>query len=452
MDNTPYDAYCFFIHRLKIRTKLNLKANVLQLSKDSQDPIIVKLAQEINDASELFDTYFFSEKARNLKDINKDEVINSIDEYVSMLGGLVGSIVYKSTVENENNTTTKNNNTINSESSEIQEINEKEIEALENNLTSIVNETNQENSDKIRKNFKFQWTTVFGSERTTTFSDSLVEMMSVLFNLGVWYLGYSEFIISNRWSKTDGLSEDDRQTVYDFLLKAAGIFECLRGSMFSTVSQEDKCTDFSDAILRTLYLQSMAQAQEITIGRAFKKNTSASTITKLAVDTCSLYKEARDCLESNYREKLVEYRLEKFYNFLIYKISLYESLAYQQQAFALNTSHKYGEAIATAKKSQTILKKTLTSLVRPCICITLSQETLTRPTSSLLPLIDSTLSRLERENKIIGFQSIPDEISPLPEGSRLVKVRPFSFPPINSAWNSIDNISSKFNSDIKIQS
>ncbi|KAF2073958.1 hypothetical protein CYY_004745 [Polysphondylium violaceum] len=451
MDNTPYDSYCFFIHRLKIRTKVNLKADVLQLSKDSQDPIIVKLAQEINDASDLIDTYFFSEKARSLKDINRGELINSVDNYISMLAGLVGSKAYQpsqdSTTESAVAATTTN--TINANTGDIQEINEDEIMDIENKKEKS---SSQENNDKIRKNFKFTWTTVFGSERSTTFSDTLVEMMSVLFNLGVWYLGYSEYIISNKWSKTDGLSEDDRQTVYDFLLKAAGIFESLRGSMFSSVAQEDKCTDFSDAILRTLYLQSMAQAQEITVGRAFKKNTSASTITKLAVDTSSLYKEARDCLESNYREKMAEYRLEKFYNFIIYKISLYESLAYQQQAFALNCSHKYGEAIATAKKSQAILKKTLTSLVRPCVCITLSQETLTRPTSSLLPIIDSTLARLERENKIIGFQSIPDEISPLPEGSRLVKVRSYVYPPVNAAWTFIDNISSKFNSDKKIES
>lgn len=315
--------------------------------------------------------------------------------------------------------------------------------------------------------------------------------MSILFNLGIWYLGYSEYIVSNRCSPTDGLPEEDRQKVYDFLLKSAGIFDYLcklrlNLSSSSKKEEEDKkeektesgedekdgggddvvddnagkilkgsdksSTDFNDVLLRSLYLQCIGQAQELTIGRAYKKNT-IQPIVKLAVDTANIYKEAMDMLISHFtEEKLVENRLEKFVNFLQYKVSLYQSLAWNQQAFQQNATHKYGESIATCKKAQHQLKQTL-FLIRPCVSITLTQQSLQKPTQQLQPIIDATLARLERENVLIGYEVVPsiDDISELPtEGTRLAKLRPFIIPQVHQSWSTID-IPSTFNKDKKLQ-
>ncbi|KAN0006966.1 hypothetical protein ACTFIU_005159 [Dictyostelium citrinum] len=506
-----FDSYCFYIHRLKMRSKLNYKTKLVDLCKETSNPFIVSLAKDISDASDNIDNFFFSTKARDLANIDTAELLKSVETYCSLLGGLIGSKVYQPTIANNTDnaavaataTTTTVSNFEKLQLSEQPRDNDEEYNSEEagdndDKLEKLNNEkvknNNNKGSDAIRKNLRFSWSTVFGLDRSITSSDTLVEYMSILFNLGIWYLGYSEYIVSNRCSPTEGLPEEDRQKVYDFLLKSAGIFDYLcklrlHLSSTSPSKKEDKkedkeekteggeeqkdndnddviddnagkilkgsdksSTDFNDVLLRSLYLQCIGQAQELTIGRAYKKNT-IQPIVKLAVDTANIYKEAMDMLISHFtEEKLAENRLEKFVNFLQYKVSLYQSLALNQQAFQQNATHKYGESIATCKKAQHQLKQTL-FLIRPCVSITLSQQSLQKPTSQLQPIIDATLARLERENVLIGYEVVPsiDDISDLPsEGTRLAKLRPFVIPQVHQSWSTID-IPSTFNKDKKLQ-
>lgn len=499
-----FDNYCFYIHRLKMRSKLNYKSKLVDLCKEASNPFIVSLAKDISDASDNIDNFFFSTKARDLTNIDTAELLKSVETYCSLLGGLIGSKVYQPTITTDNiaaattaATATPVSNFEKLQLNEQPRDNDEEYNSeegddkLEKFNNEKVKNNNNKGSDAIRKNLRFSWTNVFGSDRSITSSDTLVEYMSILFNLGIWYLGYSEYIVSNRCSPTDGLPEEDRQKVYDFLLKSAGIFDYLcklrlNLSSSSKKEEEDKkeektesgedekdgggddvvddnagkilkgsdksSTDFNDVLLRSLYLQCIGQAQELTIGRAYKKNT-IQPIVKLAVDTANIYKEAMDMLISHFtEEKLVENRLEKFVNFLQYKVSLYQSLAWNQQAFQQNATHKYGESIATCKKAQHQLKQTL-FLIRPCVSITLTQQSLQKPTQQLQPIIDATLARLERENVLIGYEVVPsiDDISELPtEGTRLAKLRPFIIPQVHQSWSTID-IPSTFNKDKKLQ-
>ncbi|KAM9952756.1 hypothetical protein ACTFIR_007811 [Dictyostelium discoideum] len=497
-----FDNYCFYIHRLKMRSKLNYKSKLVDLCKEASNPFIVSLAKDISDASDNIDNFFFSTKARDLTNIDTAELLKSVETYCSLLGGLIGSKVYQPTITTVDNiaagTATPVSNFEKLQLNEQPRDNDQEYNSeegddkLEKFNNEKVKNNNNKGSDAIRKNLRFSWTNVFGSDRSITSSDTLVEYMSILFNLGIWYLGYSEYIVSNRCSPTDGLPEEDRQKIYDFLLKSAGIFDYLcklrlnlsSSSKKEVEVEEDKkeektesgedggdddvvvddnagkilkgsdksSTDFNDVLLRSLYLQCIGQAQELTIGRAYKKNT-IQPIVKLAVDTANIYKEAMDMLISHFtEEKLIENRLEKFVNFLQYKVSLYQSLAWNQQAFQQNATHKYGESIATCKKAQHQLKQTL-FLIRPCVSITLTQQSLQKPTQQLQPIIDATLARLERENVLIGYEVVPsiDDISELPsEGTRLAKLRPFIIPQVHQSWSTID-IPSTFNKDKKLQ-
>ncbi|EGC37226.1 hypothetical protein DICPUDRAFT_150228 [Dictyostelium purpureum] len=461
-----FDNYCFYVHRLKTRSKLNYKAKLVEIAKELQNPFIISLGKDISDCSDKIDDYFFSTKARDLLNLDTNELIQAVEGYMGCLGGIIGSKVYIPTVSE---------NDINNQLENV-ELNEEGQECNNKN----------KGSDIIRKNLRFSWTTVFGTDRSITSSDAIVEYASILFNLGIWYLGYSDFIVSNRSSPTEGLVETDRQVVYDFLLKGAGIFDYIRtklrpflssSSSKSKQSEEktagsadedgdqqqertdtinegsDKAsTDFSDVMLKVLYLQCIGQAQELTIGRAYKKNT-IQPIVKLSVEIVNMYKEAKDLLISHFSEdKLAENRVEKFVNFFMYKISLYQALALNQQAFQQNAAHKYGESIATAKKAQHQLKQTL-FLIRPCVSITLPQTSLQRPTNQLSPIVDATLARLERENTIIGYEVVPsiDEVSELPqEGTRLAKSRPLNIPNVHNSWSNID-IPSVFNKDKILQ-
>eukprot|EP01133_Synstelium_polycarpum_P008005 gene8005-9404_t len=350
MEYKNFDQYCFYTHRLKQRSAPNFKTKLLELAKDSSSPIVVKLAQELFEASERYNEYFYSDKA-------------------------------------------------------------KKLDALA------------------------------GTDRVIKTDDALVEVCNILFNLGVWYLGYSEYLVS-RASDT-GVEEEIRMVIYDYLLKAAGIFSLLRETLVQHITVSSM--DFSDVFLKALYLQALGQSQEITIGRAFKKLSKTSTILSLAVDTSKIFGEAHILLDGI--ENRVEARLYYLLGYLKFKQTLYLALSYDLMAFDQNATHKYGDAITSANKAKSCISYA-NSLIKPCVSVTLTAENLKKPVVILTKMINTDSERFERENTVIGYQQVPEELLPLPEGNRLAKLRPFTLPIINPLWDS--KTISLFNVDKKL--
>ncbi|KYR01322.1 hypothetical protein DLAC_02044 [Tieghemostelium lacteum] len=483
MESTPiFDQYCFYIHRLKLRSVLDYKNKLPLLAKDPQEPRIVKLAKEIYDISINFDKYFYSDAARDLNNLKPNEVVESVENYISALIGFIGqeniNEITKSEdssledlpkeedksessdesekededKEDKENTSEKDDSenkeeekedkpTIESEDGEPVEDEEdkKKLKKVEDKLKEVkitASANGKKLTDNIRKNLRFSWTTLAGKERSVNTSDSLVELCNSIYNLGIWYLGYSEYLVSSK-SGDDGLDEDTRKTIYDYLLKAAGIFHILENRFIQSLSLDDKSNslDFNDIFLRVLYLQCLGQAQEITIGRAFKNNTSPKLILSLAVETCNIYKEANSLLSSSV-ENLIESRVEKLSNFFQYKLQLYNAFSYNLLAFLQNAQYKYGESIATSKLSKDLLKQT-TTLIKPAISNTLSVGSLQRPVNMLTKIIDLNLARFERENKLIGFHAVPEQpnLDDLQTGTKLAKHRDFQLPPQSEIWS-----------------
>ncbi|EGG14228.1 hypothetical protein DFA_11998 [Cavenderia fasciculata] len=493
MENIPeiqFDQYCFFIHRLKLRSTLNYRTKLPTLAKDQAgSPLIVKIAKELNDASESYNTFYYSEKAKNLAEINIEELTECVNNYVSLLGGFVGGsklfqlpivqpddnevIVVAGQSNNHHHQHNNHSHDDDEDGDSTSKMHQEEGESTTNHSDNEGDEEKKDNDDKedkeeeefqlpkisgtttttsskssssstsssmndsIRKNLQFQWGTIFGTERICKSSDVVVELISVLMNLGVWYLGYSEFLVSKSQTTagSDSIDEEQRKVVYDYLLKAAGIFEWImeKTPTLGLDLAGVNILDFNSTILRALYLQSIGQAQEISIGRAFKKNTSRSIITKLAVDTASIYGEIGSLLEG--MDQITENRLERFMLFCRFKQQLYRALAINQQAYVLNQTHQYGAAIATGNQSRELVKKALT-LIRPLACITLSVESMKLPITVLQKMIEADQTRFERENKVIGFQTVPDQTPDLPEGNRLAKARPFVLPMLSPLWDS----------------
>eukprot|EP01132_Coremiostelium_polycephalum_P003659 gene3659-4557_t len=449
-----FDQYCFFTHRLKLRSKLNYTSKLGSLvSSQDNSPQLLKLAKELNDISEVFETYFYSNKARDLNNVSVEETIKSVEDYVSALAGFVGKKIYDvpaaTNVESGGNDTTTKELIANVEDIGIDDDdsndNEKKEEKKEDEesatttttTTTTTNKTTKNNDGKIRKNLMFNWTSIVGVKRSIVSSDALVELTSVLFNLGVWYLGYSAYLINQNTTGSEvvgGVPEEKRQVVYDYLLKAAGIFKLLREKFLQHIAADDRTDDISDGFLQVLYLQSLGQAQELTIGRAMNKNSSASLVCGLATDTANIYEECKSILMSSFEDTFAS-RLDIFICFLNFKISLYQCVAYDRMAFQQNLTHKYGAAIATSQKSQSLLK-TAQSLVKPCISNTVSESSLRNPVNALIRIIDIDSKRFIRENQVIGFETVPTDLDiQLPQSTRLAKPRDFKLPPIHQLWD-----------------
>ncbi|GAM26522.1 hypothetical protein SAMD00019534_096970 [Acytostelium subglobosum LB1] len=456
MENRPsFDIYCMFIHRLKQRSSLDYRNKLALLAKDPSSPQMFQFAQQLSDVSKQYDTFYFSEKARDLAQIDVKELVKATEDYLSMLGGFIGDTLAASSVmptvgkvksineiDDDYENSDKDDDKEDKDEKEDDDKEDKEEKDGDDDSSSD-KEDDKDDDDKdtkkaikqqvesLRTRLQFQWTTLAGQQRVIKSSDALMEIANVVFNLGIWYMGYSQSLLTTN-QKEDGIEEEVRQVIYDYLLKAAGCFQFLRDKVAPKLKKSERGVDFGDSMLKALFLQALGQSQEITIGRAFKKNTSTSVICNLAVDTSKIYQEVLDSL--NTIDNLFEARLEKLVVFINYKMSVYQSLAYYLAAFNQNATHKYGDAIVSGRQASFALKNA-TSLIDTCVSVTITRDALKGPTNYLSKILGTENTRFERENTVIGYQTIPDEVVALPDGNRLAKPREFVMPPTNSAWD-----------------
>ncbi|EFA76363.1 hypothetical protein PPL_10128 [Heterostelium album PN500] len=459
-----FDQQCLFIHRLKQRSAPNYKVKLAELSSDASNPHIFQLAKELSDASDNYNNQYFSQNAKDLDKVDLKELVDATNNYLSLLGGFVGNTL----LENNNNKSSDDNNdkddsdsdsdsesvgktnSINEIDDDIEvessssEQKEKEKDSKKEKKQKKVESSKSSKEKSLRYNLYYQWSTIAGSERVVDSNDALLEIGNVIFNQSVWYMGYSQFLVGKN-AQDDGLNDEVRNVVYDCLLRAAGGFEYIRTKLSPLMDEDVRATDLSDSFLRVLYLQAVGQAQELTIGRACKKNTSTNLICKIAVDTANIYQEAQTLLTN--LGSLFELRLEKLSVFLNYKHSLYQSLSYYLNAFTQNATHKYGDAIVSGQQALFNLKNAK-ALLKACVSNTITLDAVKKPTNYLYNILDTEIPRFERENKVIGYQTVPEEVSALPDANRLAKPRDFVMPATNALWD--DKINASFNYNKKL--
>ncbi|VDM27384.1 unnamed protein product [Hydatigera taeniaeformis] len=126
--------------------------------------------------------------------------------------------------------------------------------------------------------------------------DATFELIGILFNLALWFSKHAAKI---------AIEMEQAVEVYKSLRNAAGLFEHIKKDLLGQVKGKvESGSDLDPCVLDVYILQSLAEAQEVTIARAMELKHDPGIIAPLACETATLYEKCRLGLQ-NIPESLV---------------------------------------------------------------------------------------------------------------------------------------------------
>lgn len=289
------------------------------------------------------------------------------------------------------------------------------------------------NSDieaKLRKVEVFTWTHTICGSVGQALPDSYYELVSIITDFALWYTKKASFISSN-----EGLSEDEAKDVFRYLRQAAGIF--LKAKSYSEsklgAGLLEKHSDVDPRILDAYHLQSLAEAQEVTVARAVELKHKATTVTAVALGTSSLFKSADECLQSIEQTKAAKWR-----KYLQLKKNIYLAYAHAFKGESLLSEDKCGDAIKSLQEAEKCYA--MASILCKEYASVKGSGSSARPGEHqfflrLGPIIKMKLEKANHENGFIYHQKVPSEVPEL-ETTEIGMASPVEYivPPISTRW------------------
>jgi len=294
------------------------------------------------------------------------------------------------------------------------------------------NETQVPKSDegKLRKVEVFKWTNTICGSQATALPDAYYEMISMLTELALWHTKRASYLASN-----ENLGEDDAKEVFNHLRTAAGIFVQAKNLSESKLGTGlvEKHGDTDARVLDVYHLQSLAEAQEVTVARAVELKHKPATITAVAVGTSELFQKADESLRSVDPGKAAKWR-----KYLQIKKNIYLAYAHSFKGEALLGEDKCGEAIKSLQEAEKCY--TMAGLLCKEYASAKGAGTSARPGDHqffirLGPIVKKRLEKATHENGFIYHQKVPTETPEL-ETTAVGIASPieFSMPSISPRW------------------
>ncbi|XP_048587109.1 BRO1 domain-containing protein BROX [Nematostella vectensis] len=272
---------------------------------------------------------------------------------------------------------------------------------------------------KVKKSsrLKFKWTS-FLSEDKYEVQDVESEMTSMLLAAGLWHMEHANVL--NR-SITD--EDEDEQKMKDAvhsLKTSAGIFDSLDGQSLG-------CKDIDVMAIRALRLQSLAEAQCVTVRRAITKNHKAMLISELCHDVASKYCSAAKNIGGDTSSHLKK----KWMCYLKFQSEVYFALARCFQGInLLEAEDKCGESIVVLRESSKHIEQAKAfakeyDKLKPKTKVHLDES---QQLIRVKKLINEKQAKSDRENGMIYHQRLPEECLPLYEPKCVVQPTAFHLP------------------------
>lgn len=279
------------------------------------------------------------------------------------------------------------------------------IESLNNYLgllEAFIKAPDDSNAEsKLRYVIRFRWTqTLLGSSPLAQ-QDSVFELISILQNVGIWFMKHAAMIAGK-----DEITMDEAKEVHTCLRKAAGMFTTVRDTYLpELIDKGEFGSDLDPNIINTYIQQCTAEAQEITLARAVELKHAASLISALANETSKMFKTAA--------ESLLRYdavKASKWRKYLEMKSVFYLSFAYCYCGENLLVQEKCGDAVCALLESEKqynqaeILCKKYTETKGVGQEAKVDQHLFFR---KLGPVVKRMLDKCQRENGFIYHQKVP---------------------------------------------
>lgn len=305
------------------------------------------------------------------------------------------------------------------------------IGLLKGFVTAVEDGVESSQPSKLRHIIQFRWTNSMLGNTPICQYDSAFELGSILFNVALWYMKHSSIIASKEKPTMEEALE-----VYKCLRLAAGMFTAIKNEIVPMVIEPpDKGWDLHGTILDIYIAQCLAEAQEITIGRAIELKHASNLIAGLSYETSKMFNNAAtllincQCKDAN-----------KWIAYFRFKAEIYMAYALNFHGLQLLSEDKCGDAIKLLQESQK--HYSMASQLGNDYAIArgpgLSMKPHNHPFFKRLgPIVQRTLDKCTMENGIIYHHKIPTETPDLDLKANygLATILEYTLPPISPTWN-----------------
>ncbi|KAK9798946.1 hypothetical protein WJX73_007519 [Symbiochloris irregularis] len=276
----------------------------------------------------------------------------------------------------------------------------------------------------LRQAVAFQWQDVLVTNpQRVAGADAVFELASFLVAWALWQMRCAAALCQ---PGSAGSSSANATTAYKLLRSAAGKFDFVREKLSGLLHNSVHSTDCNPQALAAFSALCLADAQSITVLRAIQKGNQAGLVSSLATDTATMYLSAAQSAQAApyaaHNAKCVAYAN--------YKSTSFQAYAHAFAGQELAQSGQAGQAVRCLYAAQPLVAhagKGAAAYDRAPPATRAADRT--HFDADLSTLVDTSSSKVKRENDIVYCQRVPDEIPELPAGKRLAAPIPWQLPP-----------------------
>jgi hypothetical protein len=224
--------------------------------------------------------------------------------------------------------------------------------------------------------------------------------------------------------------------VHTSLRRAAGLIQFVQDTLLAQLDEKASDGGDLDGRVVTAYLnQCTAEAQEVTIARAIELQHNPKLISTLAVETSRMYTTAFESLSTLDNKIFGHWK-----SYFGLKAKFYSAYAFNYQGEALLAEDKCGDAIRSLQESKKVYMSAKDLAVE--YAKTKGKGTQAKPEkhqffTRLLPILNRTLEKCERENGFIYHHKVPYDPVDLEMNDKthgLVSPEAFEIPAVSPLW------------------
>lgn len=155
----------------------------------------------------------------------------------------------------------------------------------------------QKKFQSLRRLVEYTWTDSLDVKHKFPISkrDANYELIGICYNLALWFSKHAAKVASS-----NNIETEQAVDVHKSLRNAAGLFDYIKKSLLPKMTGKiEKGSDLDPIVLESYILQSLAEAQEVTIARAIELKHDPGLIAALASETANLYEKCREFLLRN---------------------------------------------------------------------------------------------------------------------------------------------------------
>ncbi|KAJ4960875.1 hypothetical protein NE237_020785 [Protea cynaroides] len=297
---------------------------------------------------------------------------------------------------------------------------------------------------QLQNKVQFVWINQEDEVEETAMSNAWYEILSVIHLMAMLSLSQANFLLLPKAS-ADGhqpkVSEENRRTSIDILLKAAGYLDCAVRFVLPQLPPELRRVlpvDLAEGVLRALCLQALGQGVDIQLGMAID-STKATLAVKRRL-ACEMVKYWDQAQSNIVNLPLANVWGAKHKLFVKWKYTEAKVAAYYYHGLILdegNTEKSHGMAIAALQAAEELLKESKKACEAFNMAPPLSRSPPLWGAMKYLSekILKDTSSKVRINRDLYSIEKVMEMAPPLPDFALALKPDEYQLPLVDDCWN-----------------